>query len=280
MIFDFPAEVTRDHRERAASALLAGGPTVAMWIAGKETRLDRNADPLDPDLPRLAQSFADFERELVTVDTKSVATGGGDYDEECTGCAQTVADPHSFRECLANIAVGRDLILANALQVDREDLALRAELEEVKAGYHTLDRNWDAIHNGAMEAIRGALEMPDASVPEMVIRIRDMSLAKPESVLMPPQLFVFTDGNGTYVIARNKFDVGAVLMEEDLKSADDPDDDWRLVLPTEKIQIKVDRDGCIAPADEIGEYIRVREQTAAEWLIQVNKRGLLCTSEY
>lgn len=282
IFFDFPAEVTRDHKARAAHMLGAyHNATVAMWLAGKETQLDRNADPLDPDLPRLAQHLANYERELVTVETKSAPTGAGDYEETCTGCAQLVNEAHSFRECLANIAVGRDLIEAHARAVDQENLTLQAELTELKEGYHALDRNWEAVHTGAMEAIRGALEMPDASVPEMVIRIREaLDLDPLGPPPPPPKLFVFTDDNGTYVIARNKLDVGQVLKEEDL--SDDHDEElWEFVLPTKTIPIKVFKDtGIIAPADEHGDHIQTRHQTAAEWIAIVGKRGLLCTSEY
>jgi hypothetical protein len=44
---------------------------------------------------------------------------------------------------------------------------LEAELAEVKRGYDALDRNWSAIHEGAMGAIRKSLGNPDATVPEI-----------------------------------------------------------------------------------------------------------------
>lgn len=37
-----------------------------------------------------------------------------------------------------------------------------------------LDKNWSAMHEAAVGAIRAALGMPDASVPEMVARIRNL----------------------------------------------------------------------------------------------------------
>lgn len=48
---------------------------------------------------------------------------------------------------------------------------LRAEVAEAREGYHALDKNWDAAHDAALGAIRQALEMPDATVPELCQRI-------------------------------------------------------------------------------------------------------------
>ena len=58
---------------------------------------------------------------------------------------------------------------------------LEAELAEVKAGYHLLDRNWHAIHEAAMNAIRNAIGLPDATVPEMCTEIARLRLNQQQS---------------------------------------------------------------------------------------------------
>lgn len=47
-----------------------------------------------------------------------------------------------------------------------------AEIESLQKGYEALDANWDKIHNMAVDAIRDALGMTDATIPEMVLQIR------------------------------------------------------------------------------------------------------------
>lgn len=56
----------------------------------------------------------------------------------------------------------------------RRVLALwtKRQLAEARAGYHALDRNWNAIHDRAMKPIREAVGNPDATVPEIVAAIR------------------------------------------------------------------------------------------------------------
>lgn len=51
---------------------------------------------------------------------------------------------------------------------------LQAERDEARAGYHALDANWAAVHEGAMGPIREALKMSDGAVPELVERIAEM----------------------------------------------------------------------------------------------------------
>jgi hypothetical protein len=49
-----------------------------------------------------------------------------------------------------------------------------AEGKNMKGHAEALDRNWAAHHNGCMDAIRSALGLPNASVPEMCERIRTL----------------------------------------------------------------------------------------------------------
>lgn len=54
---------------------------------------------------------------------------------------------------------------------------LKSERDEARAGYHQLDKNWNALHDASMGAIRTALGMPDASVPEMCQQIKALQRA-------------------------------------------------------------------------------------------------------
>jgi hypothetical protein len=51
---------------------------------------------------------------------------------------------------------------------------LEHDLAEVRTGYHALDANWEALTNVTMDALRLALDMPEATVPEMCQRISDL----------------------------------------------------------------------------------------------------------
>jgi hypothetical protein len=59
--------------------------------------------------------------------------------------------------------------------VDRISHAIRVAEKETGQWWesHTemLDRNWEAHHNSCLNAIRGALEIPNATIPEMVATI-------------------------------------------------------------------------------------------------------------
>ncbi|MCC7422086.1 MAG: hypothetical protein IT428_17545, partial [Planctomycetaceae bacterium] len=65
------------------------------------------------------------------------------------------------------IGAGHQLCVDMAKEIER----LRAELADVKAGYHQLDRNWQAVHHGAMNPILAAFGTPDATVPAIVAAI-------------------------------------------------------------------------------------------------------------
>ena len=49
--------------------------------------------------------------------------------------------------------------------------ATRAKLNDVKQAYAALDQNWCNIHNAMGDAVRRALGLPDATVPEIVAAI-------------------------------------------------------------------------------------------------------------
>jgi uncharacterized Zn finger protein (UPF0148 family) len=55
------------------------------------------------------------------------------------------------------------------------------ERDEARAGYRTLDNNWAAVHNAFTNAIRTALAMPGATVPELVCRIEHLLALETES---------------------------------------------------------------------------------------------------
>lgn len=156
-----------------------------------------------------------------------------------------------------------------------------------------LDSNWSKCHDYAMEALRGALEMPDASIPEMLAKITSLSERAREGVVHdgricpcgtcshlrenPTRLRVWHDDESTYAIAYSRLDLLVVLAEYDIESTDG----WYELAPKALIKIKVDRrDGAIAPADaELDDNISLVELSAAEWITH-SGRGFLCTSEY
>jgi len=53
--------------------------------------------------------------------------------------------------------------------------SIRKQLREAREHADALDRNWANMHECSMGAIRDALGMPDASVPEMVQRINQLA---------------------------------------------------------------------------------------------------------
>lgn len=54
--------------------------------------------------------------------------------------------------------------------------ALTEDLDEARSGYHKLDANWDALHNASIDAFREALNMPHATIPEMIEAITNLLL--------------------------------------------------------------------------------------------------------
>jgi hypothetical protein len=86
-------------------------------------------------------------------------------------CANNDAEWKQAMDTLGRTAEERD-------KLTEEVAGLRRELEEVKSGYDTLNRNWDAVHQSAMGPIRRAVGDPDASVPEIVGKIEALRAAR------------------------------------------------------------------------------------------------------
>lgn len=52
--------------------------------------------------------------------TYAEATGGGDFDELCSMCHESVAEPHTWVECLRKLAAHRDHLLGFAATLEHE----------------------------------------------------------------------------------------------------------------------------------------------------------------
>ena len=68
-----------------------------------------------------------------------------------------------------------DAKLAACAEIDTAQTAAldatREKLNDVKQAYAALDQNWCNIHNAMGDAVRRALGLPDATVPEIVAAI-------------------------------------------------------------------------------------------------------------
>jgi len=56
--------------------------------------------------------------------------------------------------------------------------ALEFDLAEARAGYHELDKNWNYLHDMSIGMFRSALDMPEATIPEMCARIQANRLGR------------------------------------------------------------------------------------------------------
>ncbi len=77
---------------------------------------------------------------------------------------------------VAELAEAEDAAACHSV-AEKATEALREQEEASKWSREhaaALDKNWSAMHEAAVGAIRAALGMPDASVPEMVARIRNL----------------------------------------------------------------------------------------------------------
>jgi hypothetical protein len=156
--------------------------------------------------------------------------------------------------------------------------AVLAELAEVKAGYEKLDANWSALHNAGIDAFRKALEMPDASIPEMLSAIEH--LRRPED----QKLHVFWDEEATYVVARTCEDAAIVYADSIGEEVTIDSLDWARFSDNQPLRIKCyglghPGSGTIAPADEEGPHIVLVTRPAIEWAHRQG-RGFLCTTDY
>ncbi len=148
-----------------------------------------------------------------------------------------------------------------------------------KAGYERLDANWSQLHDLGIDTFRAALEMPEATIPEMVeaiARLRHPATEEP--------LAVFWDDDSVYVVARSAEDatlvyaehVGYCMSHETLQFSRFSDSD--------SIRIKCygldhPASGRIAPVDEAGPHIVLVTRPAIEWAHRIG-RGFLCTTDY
>jgi predicted Fe-S protein YdhL (DUF1289 family) len=75
------------------------------------------------------------------VPTKSVPTGAGDYDEVCTGCENTVVEPHTWKACTAGLRA-QVIHLTDQLVTEQR----RSKRFELLTG---TDMGWDDIAEAA-----------------------------------------------------------------------------------------------------------------------------------
>lgn len=214
------------------------------------------------------------------------------HDPEPTYTPEQLTLAHNLcgPECLArNVRLVAEYIAINQRFIE----SMRLERLELEAHVTALDSNWSKTHEYAMTAFRMALEMPDAAIPDMLLRIAELKERAgigvahdgricPCSVCAelrsdPPRLRVWYDDESTYAIAYSRTDLMIVLEPYDIEYTED----WYELAPYAIIKIKVHlSDSTIAPADaEDDPEITTVEMSAAEW-IERQGRGFLCTSDY
>lgn len=294
-------QVTQAHRERAAVALHEIGLVVQHWIA-----TGNNSDgALNDQLVDLANAFANFEHELLLCPS-IVVHGMEESEDVCSNCGTSAEDFHTIRDCFAKYKVAQD----DAAGLVLHDLQCRidvltAERNEAREGYHQIDSNWAAIHEGAMGPIRSALDLPDGSVLEIVTAIEALKqghtnphtcvaigvngerycsvCGKGMPDLLP--LHVFWDEDCIYIVARDCEDAELVYARH--TGGVDPTFDtlqFSRCPDEQEISIRVWLSGRsamqIAPADEAeSDAIGVCKQTARAWAEQ-QPRGFLCTTDF
>lgn len=179
---------------------------------------------------------------------------------------------------------------------------LRAELAETKAGYHALDKNWQHLHDSCMDAIRVALSLPEATVPEMVraiemLRLKSEWSGKVHTCITAHNAtgshctvcgknmtaHVFWDEDSIYVIAYSYIDAARVYDEyyaAEIGGEHDPIA-WSLFPLDQEISICVWHEGPeageIAPAYIRDDRIETVRKSAAEWALR--GRGFLASAD-
>lgn len=268
--------VTRNHRMHAAMALSASGVTVVNWI---QTGRIEVGVPFDDSLVDVAQAFADFEVEILTVPVTTVH-GMEDSSVVCSLCGTEGDDGHTLRDCFKKYREREDAASSQVTAYLQHEIeTLSAELAEAKTGYHALDKHWERAHEIAIDAVMEALSMPDATIPELLARIHEHRWGR-----AAPTLAVFSDGGETFVVAASPEDAHLVYRESIGLGDFDASGSWTRCPDDQVIKIKCYHHGevgplLIAPVDESGPGIATASRTAAEWLKFVH-RGLLCTGDY
>ncbi len=253
--------VTSGHRERAASALSEIGKQVEVWV--ETGNVDPHAGPLNDQLIDIAQSFADFEHELLLCPS-IVVHGMEDSSDMCSNCGTSAEDYHTIRDCFARYKRAQyDAAGQVTAYLERRVSLLDAELKALYAG--------GAAH--VCVAIGGD------DCPHCPICGKD--LAKKD----PPPLHVYWDSDSIWVVARDADDAELVYAEH----IDDVDSFDRLEFerwPDEKeisirVWVKGPDTGKIAPVDEEDgtDDIAPLSQPARFWVDQCG-RGFLCTTDY
>ncbi len=187
-------------------------------------------------------------------------------------------------------------------------------LRDLREHAQALDENWSATHEAAMGAIREALHLPEATVPEMVTAIINQSWAigsereddchtawrqgydaasvgisrdrnphlSPNADPPPDLLHVYTD-DVYLMIAHSPEDAMKVVVEADMGEYDEsfPDRLYRIEDHT-VISIKIwtsgPHAGKIAHGDQVGADIVPLIMPALDW-IRREGRGFLCSTE-
>lgn len=80
-------------------------------------------------------------------------------------CAEAERDEE--RQACAEMRDGQRSMLGVIGDLKAKLKQAEDDRDEARSGYHLLDANWDRMHNAALGAIRDALQLPEATVPEL-----------------------------------------------------------------------------------------------------------------
>ncbi len=266
--------VTEEHRHLAAIVFLKTYDESNFWVKNGFGHIEDKDD-----LTNLARAFALFEQELLACPV-TIVQSLEDSEVICTLCGTSGDDSHTIRDCFTRYKAAEDDAHKQVTDyLSTRNTELETELAEVKQGYERLDANWSQLHDLGIDTFRAALEMPEATIPEMVeaiARLRHPATEEP--------LAVFWDDDSVYVVARSAEDatlvyaehVGYCMSHETLQFSRFSDSD--------SIRIKCygldhPASGRIAPVDEAGPHIVLVTRPAIEWAHRIG-RGFLCTTDY
>ena len=138
----------------------------------------------DPDLATLSAASKEFEE---VNDALRSTNCGLDCEEHAVielalgACAPNETLEAEFMEKAPEELPQLVKDLRSKVTVLSENLVtVTAERDEAREGYHLLDRNWTAVHNGFADRIRAALKVPHGTVPELLKEIVDLQRDKKE----------------------------------------------------------------------------------------------------